>query len=225
MVEALTFDELFNPNLEEVIMCSSATVKSFYIPRNDYDYVTQGTCPLRKRLALEDAECTPFILRLEKDHEKLALACQRALDNEKGRKETEAKSNDNTWTAYSIRLLKKTAFTTTITVTIALFVAYTALSAYKPVKSHLLLGTAGGLLWGYWITPSNIESQEPKSSELSVVALMERTWMKTWLEHINVMYKESADKIAKGDESDATRDTRDQQLRVKSFFEHAVARY
>jgi hypothetical protein len=205
-------------------MCSSVVVKGIYVPRFDIDFVTQAARPLKDVLGLKDEECTDFIQKLEKDHTGIAEMCKRALDNEKARKEREASSKENTWKAYTIRLLTNGAFTTTITVTLALFVAYAAPSASKSIKPYVLVSASGGLLWGYLKTPSIIESKEPKSSELILKARMERSWMQTKLAQVNVLHKEIEEKIAKGEGDETMYKTRNLHLLVKSYFEEAVGR-
>lgn len=205
----------------------SFVVKSvgIYVPRFDIDFVTQATKPLKEVLCLKDEECTDFIQKLQTDHDGIAESCKQALTNEEARKEREAQNKENSWTAYSIRLIKNVAFTTTITVTFSLFLAYVNSTNFKPFKlvnPYSLVGTAGGLLWGYWKTPFFIDSKEPKSSELQLQARREKNWMRTKLKQVNLLHKEIEEKIAKNEIDGDTYKTRNLHLIVKSYFEEAV---
>jgi hypothetical protein len=199
-------------------MCSSVVVKGIYVPRNDLEFVKQAMKPLREVLCLEPDQCTDYITDLEADHAGIAKMCKQALDNEAKRIEQEKKSDKNSWTAYSLQLLKTTVFTTAATMAAGAVFAYVFSTS---LKTSLILSGVGGLVLGYWNTPTII-SKEAKSSELPIKACVERNWMKLKLVQVNTKLEEAEKVITANPKSDEGGfKNRDLLLLVKLYLEEA----
>lgn len=203
-------------------MCSSVVVKGIYVPRNDLEFVKQAMKPLREVLCLEPDQCTNYITDLEADHAGISLMCKQALDNETKRIEQEKKSDQNSWKAYSLQLLKTTVFTTAATMAVGAVFAHVF---SKSLKTSLALSGVGGLVWGYFNTPTII-SKEARSSELPIKARVERNWMKLKLIQINTRLEDAEKRIADNLNNNTKNDVglfknRDLLLLVKSYLEEA----
>jgi hypothetical protein len=199
-------------------MCSSVDVKGIYVPRNDLEFVKQATKPLREVLCLEPDQCTDYITDLETDHAGISKMCQQALTNEAKRVEQEKKSDQNSWKAYSLKLLRTSAFTTATAMAVGAVFAYVSSMSLK--KSLIFSGVAG-LMWGYFNTPTII-SKEAGSSELPIKACVERNWMKLKLVQVNTKIEAAEKTIAANPRSEeGVFKNRDLLLLVKSYLEEA----